>query len=75
MAETTPMIIDDDDNNYSAKPDKGRNVVVAGNPPDRKGTPWVEKYRPKSLDDVAAHRDIVDTSKSQCFSSCSPSHF
>lgn len=27
----------------------------------RKG-PWVEKYRPKTLADVAAHKDIVDTS-------------
>lgn len=24
--------------------------------------PWVEKYRPKTLDDVAAHTDIIDTS-------------
>ena len=24
--------------------------------------PWVEKYRPQSLDDVAAHKEIVDTS-------------
>ncbi|XP_074309395.1 replication factor C subunit 3 [Silene latifolia] len=24
-------------------------------------TPWVEKYRPHSLADVAAHRDIIDT--------------
>ncbi|KAK9828941.1 hypothetical protein WJX72_002938 [[Myrmecia] bisecta] len=23
--------------------------------------PWVEKYRPKSLDDVAAHTEIIDT--------------
>jgi hypothetical protein len=28
-----------------------------------KSSPWVEKYRPQSLADVAAHRDIVDTSK------------
>ena len=27
-----------------------------------KDAPWVEKYRPRSLDDVAAHKDIVDTS-------------
>ena len=26
--------------------------------------PWVEKYRPKTLDDVAAHTDIIDTSES-----------
>ncbi|XP_037482379.1 replication factor C subunit 3-like [Triticum dicoccoides] len=26
-----------------------------------KSSPWVEKYRPQSLADVAAHRDIVDT--------------
>jgi len=25
--------------------------------------PWVEKYRPKTLDDVAAHKEIVDTIK------------
>ncbi len=24
--------------------------------------PWVEKYRPKTLDDVAAHKEIIDTS-------------
>ncbi|XBI94441.1 hypothetical protein VPH35_031074 [Triticum aestivum] len=28
-----------------------------------KSSPWVEKYRPQSLADVAAHRDIVDTSE------------
>ncbi|KAF8073115.1 RFC3 [Scenedesmus sp. PABB004] len=27
-----------------------------------RGAPWVEKYRPKSLDDVAAHKEIIDTS-------------
>ena len=25
--------------------------------------PWVEKYRPKTLEDVAAHKDIVETSE------------
>ncbi len=25
-------------------------------------SPWVEKFRPKTLDDVAAHKDIIDTS-------------
>lgn len=27
-----------------------------------KDAPWVEKYRPRTLDDVAAHKEIVDTS-------------
>lgn len=63
MAQTThPMDIDD--HTYTASPDKGKSVVFAGNPPAAgKAIPWVEKYRPLSLDDVAAHRDIVDTSK------------
>ena len=26
--------------------------------------PWVEKYRPATLDDVVAHKDIISTSKS-----------
>ncbi|GLT47134.1 hypothetical protein SLA2020_208480 [Shorea laevis] len=62
MAEIlTPMDIDeetgDHGNNHYQRPNKGKNVVVA----DTKATPWVEKYRPLSLADVAAHRDIVDT--------------
>lgn len=69
----SPMDIDGEDNNYSARPDKGKSVVVAGNSSDGKATLWVEKYRPKSLDDVAAHRDIVDTSKTHLF--LSPSFF
>lgn len=47
--------IDDDGNGSSLK---SRNVVPA---PETKATPWVEKYRPQSLADVAAHRDIIDT--------------
>lgn len=30
---------------------------------ERKDAPWVEKYRPKTLDDVAAHKEIIDTSE------------
>jgi replication factor C subunit 3/5 len=29
---------------------------------DGKHAPWIEKYRPKQLDDVAAHKGIIDTS-------------
>jgi len=25
--------------------------------------PWVEKYRPKQLDDLISHQDIISTSK------------
>ena len=53
------MDIDDDNNNKPNNNNKGKNVVVPG---ESKATPWVEKYRPQSLADVAAHRDIVDTS-------------
>ena len=63
MTEVISLMDIDDDNN---KPNnnnnsniKGKNVVVPG---ESKATPWVEKYRPQSLADVAAHRDIVDTS-------------
>ncbi|KAG5525090.1 hypothetical protein RHGRI_031687 [Rhododendron griersonianum] len=63
MAEgITIMDIDDDNHgdNSSLKPsyNRGKNVDA---PTDTKATPWVEKYRPQSLADVAAHRDIVDT--------------
>ncbi|KAG6549586.1 hypothetical protein Mapa_008968 [Marchantia paleacea] len=34
---------------------------AAGAPPVKKMGPWVEKYRPTNLSDVAAHKDIVDT--------------
>lgn len=25
--------------------------------------PWVEKFRPKTLDEVAAHKEIIETSE------------
>ncbi|XP_052202462.1 replication factor C subunit 5 [Diospyros lotus] len=64
MADVVSLMdIDEDakDKNHFPRPNKGKSVVVAGNPPDAKATPWVEKYRPQSLADVAAHRDIIDT--------------
>lgn len=30
-----------------------------------KNAMWIEKYRPKSLNDVAAHKEIIDTSEMQ----------
>lgn len=59
---THPMEIDSesDDQTNSA----GENDILAADLTSLgKAIPWVEKYRPQSLDDVAAHRDIVDTSK------------
>ncbi|CAK7346946.1 unnamed protein product [Dovyalis caffra] len=63
MTEATSfMDIDEEENqNHLSNPNKDKNVVVASTPPDSKATPWVEKYRPQSLTDVAAHRDIVNT--------------
>ncbi|CAM8983177.1 unnamed protein product [Rhodiola kirilowii] len=61
MAEaSTVMDIDDDEAGgvETVKHNKGKAVAVSA---DSKATPWVEKYRPHSLDDVAAHRDIIDT--------------
>lgn len=37
--------------------DKGKGPVLTAE------VPWSEKYRPKTLDEVAAHKDIIDTSK------------
>ncbi|XP_022939828.1 replication factor C subunit 3-like [Cucurbita moschata] len=56
------MDIDDDNgNNEDEKSVEGKNVAGPADAPDGKAIPWVEKFRPKSLADVAAHRDIVDT--------------
>lgn len=34
--------------------------------------PWVEKYRPQTLDDLVSHEDITSTSKT-AIASCCPS--
>ncbi|TVU28757.1 hypothetical protein EJB05_20289 [Eragrostis curvula] len=55
-AASTPMEID------AAAPPAG--AAAKGKAPlsaTGRAAPWVEKYRPQSLADVAAHRDIVDT--------------
>ncbi|KAK4490122.1 hypothetical protein RD792_000779 [Penstemon davidsonii] len=54
-------LMDIDEENDNRPNNKGKNVVVPAPTPDTRATPWVEKYRPQSLDDVAAHRDIVET--------------
>ncbi|XP_010428824.1 PREDICTED: replication factor C subunit 5-like [Camelina sativa] len=63
MTEITSVMDIDVDENQPRKPvNKGKDVAgFGGGPPQGKATPWVEKYRPQSLDDVAAHRDIIDT--------------
>ena len=44
--------------------DKGKAPAAAVPAADPlAAAPWVEKYRPKSLDDVAAHGEIIDTSE------------
>ncbi|KAH9325364.1 hypothetical protein KI387_005542, partial [Taxus chinensis] len=39
---------------------RGKEKIV-NDAPDKKNAPWVEKYRPQSLADVAAHKDIIET--------------
>ncbi len=31
--------------------------------PKSQNLPWVEKYRPKHLDDLISHKEIITTSK------------
>ncbi|KAK1301345.1 hypothetical protein QJS10_CPB12g01517 [Acorus calamus] len=61
MAETTsPMEIDGP---QPSNPNKGKSIFTGSSSSDggKSSTPLVEKYRPQSLADVAAHRDIIDT--------------
>ena len=37
--------------------------ATTATPAPREVVPWVEKYRPQTLQDVAAHKDIVDTGR------------
>ncbi|KAJ0631475.1 putative AAA+ ATPase domain, ATPase, AAA-type, core [Helianthus annuus] len=60
MAEVISLM-DIDDDNTSLKPNNNKGKAVAAPPAHTKATPWVEKFRPQSLADVAAHRDIIDT--------------
>ena len=40
---------------------KGKEKAAAAPVNDKDGLPWVEKYRPETLDDVVSHRDITAT--------------
>ncbi|KAI9315900.1 P-loop containing nucleoside triphosphate hydrolase protein [Dichotomocladium elegans] len=40
---------------------KGKGKMLPPAAGDMDGLPWVEKYRPKSLDDVVSHADITST--------------
>lgn len=49
------------------RPDKGKTKEIVGGSNkvlDMSSLPWVEKYRPATLDDVVAHQDIISTSSS-----------
>jgi len=54
MAE--PMCVDDE----TMRMRKGKGVATDATEA-LDSSPWVEKYRPKTLADVAAHKDIIDT--------------
>lgn len=48
------------------KLDKGKGKVTkftSKDALDDTNLPWVEKYRPKNLDDVVSHQDIIGTSR------------
>ena len=36
---------------------------MAGGDEVKRNLPWVEKYRPKSLDELISHKEIISTSK------------
>ncbi|XP_042459249.1 replication factor C subunit 3-like [Zingiber officinale] len=57
MAKASAPMEIDDASLPSSTTDKGKSLFAS----DPKSAPWVEKYRPQSLADVAAHRDIIDT--------------
>ncbi|KAG6526215.1 hypothetical protein ZIOFF_016197 [Zingiber officinale] len=57
MAKASAPMEIDDGSLPSSTTDKGKSLFAS----DPKSAPWVEKYRPQSLADVAAHRDIIDT--------------
>ncbi|KAJ9549272.1 hypothetical protein OSB04_021815 [Centaurea solstitialis] len=61
MAEVISLMEIDDDNPSQLNNNKGKAAMAAAPPAHTKATPWVEKFRPQSLADVAAHRDIIDT--------------
>lgn len=48
--------------------EKGKaKAVDRDRPYDNENLPWVEKYRPVTLDDVVSHKDITSTSTSRKF--------
>jgi replication factor C subunit 3/5 len=52
----------DVDIQFSAKDSSGGKRIARDLPVEAEDSlPWVEKYRPKSLDDVEGHQDILAT--------------
>ena len=51
---------------------KGKMVDLAN---ELDNLPWVEKYRPQTLDEVVSHQDITSTSKSVFLSISISAHF
>jgi len=61
MAEASAMEIDEPQPRKPSAVQKGKGKSGPSAGQMLKGGPWVEKYRPTSLADVAAHKDIIDT--------------
>ncbi|KAJ3486119.1 hypothetical protein NLI96_g4462 [Meripilus lineatus] len=54
MEEDTPVT-------WPSAKGKGKAADVGPEPYDLENLPWVEKYRPVTLDDVVSHKDITST--------------
>ena len=59
------MTVDVSMGDSSAGVDKGKARESGLASLELDALPWVEKYRPVTMDDVVSHKDILTTSKSE----------